>query len=69
MVSKLKVNPFHNVNSPVEAPVTRRRPSGVHFEDQRTKHVEVKQYHTGIDRASVLVDGRVNELGRDTRNW
>lgn len=30
MVSKLKVSPFHRVNSPLEAPVTRRRPSGVH---------------------------------------
>lgn len=29
MVSKLKVNPFHNVNSPELAPVTKRRPSGV----------------------------------------
>jgi len=29
MVSKLKVRPFHSVNSPLDAPVTRRRPSGV----------------------------------------
>ena len=29
IVSKLKVSPFHSVNSPEEAPVTRRRPSGV----------------------------------------
>merc|ERR1740137_97250 len=29
MVSKLKVSPFHRVNSPLEAPVIRRRPSGV----------------------------------------
>lgn len=29
MVSKLKVRPFHNVNSPLEAPVTSRLPSGV----------------------------------------
>lgn len=30
MVSKLKVSPFQSVNSPELAPVTRRRPSGVH---------------------------------------
>lgn len=29
IVSKLNVRPFHNVNSPLEAPVTRRLPSGV----------------------------------------
>lgn len=31
MVSKLKVSPFHKVNSPLEAPVTNRLPSGVHL--------------------------------------
>lgn len=30
MVSKLKVKPFHNVNSPELAPVTSLLPSGVH---------------------------------------
>lgn len=30
IVSKLKVSPFQRVNSPLDAPVTRRRPSGVH---------------------------------------
>lgn len=30
IVSKLNVNPFHSVNSPDDAPVTKRRPSGVH---------------------------------------
>lgn len=30
MVSKLNVNPFQRVNSPDEAPVTSRLPSGVH---------------------------------------
>lgn len=30
IVSKLNVSPFHNVNSPELAPVTNRRPSGVH---------------------------------------
>lgn len=34
MVSKLNVSPFHRVNSPLEAPVTRRRPSGVHWRKQ-----------------------------------
>lgn len=34
MVSKLNVSPFHRVNSPLEAPVTRRRPSGVHWREQ-----------------------------------
>ena len=29
MVSKLKVSPFHSVNSPEDAPVIKRRPSGV----------------------------------------
>ena len=28
--SKLKLTPFHNVNSPLAAPVTSRRPSGTH---------------------------------------
>lgn len=31
IVSKLKVKPFHKVNSPLEAPVNSRFPSGVHF--------------------------------------
>lgn len=31
IVSKLKVSPFHKVNSPLEAPVTNRLPSGVHW--------------------------------------
>lgn len=31
IVSKLKVSPFHKVNSPLEAPVTKRLPSGVHW--------------------------------------
>lgn len=30
IVSKLNVSPFHSVNSPELAPVTSRRPSGVH---------------------------------------
>lgn len=30
IVSKLNVSPFHSVNSPDDAPVTRRLPSGVH---------------------------------------
>ena len=30
MVSKLKVRPFHKVNSPDDAPVISLRPSGVH---------------------------------------
>lgn len=31
MVSKLKVSPFQRVNSPLDAPVINRRPSGVHW--------------------------------------
>mmetsp|Transcript_10763 Transcript_10763/g.39534 ORF Transcript_10763/g.39534 Transcript_10763/m.39534 type:complete len:244 (+) Transcript_10763:351-1082(+) len=34
MVSKLNVRPFHSVNSPVCAPVSSRRPSGVHTSAQ-----------------------------------
>jgi hypothetical protein len=30
IVSKLNVNPFHAVNSPLVEPVSMRRPSGVH---------------------------------------
>lgn len=30
IVSKLNVSPFQRVNSPDDAPVTNRRPSGVH---------------------------------------
>jgi len=32
MVSKLNVNPFQAVNSPLVEPVSMRRPSGVHCE-------------------------------------
>ncbi|KAI4786857.1 hypothetical protein KUCAC02_036847 [Chaenocephalus aceratus] len=38
MVSKLKVSPFHRVNSPLEAPVTSRRPSGVHCREQEVNN-------------------------------
>jgi hypothetical protein len=44
MVSKLKVKPFHNVNSPEDAPVIKRLPSGVHaivFIGHRTLFVDV----------------------------
>lgn len=34
MVSKLNVAPFQSVNSPLDAPVMRRLPSGVHLEDR-----------------------------------
>jgi len=37
IVSKLNVSPFHNVNSPLEAPVIRRLPSGVQVR-QNTGH-------------------------------
>lgn len=45
MVSKLKVSPFHRVNSPLEAPVTRRRPSGVHWRKQIDSS-NIQQTHT-----------------------
>ena len=32
IVSKLKVRPFQRVNSPLDVPVTKRRPSVVHWE-------------------------------------
>ena len=38
IVSKLNVSPFHRVNSPLEAPVTSRRPSGVHCEENKHKY-------------------------------
>ena len=34
MVSKLNVIPFHRVNSPLEAPVIKRLPSGVHWKQK-----------------------------------
>lgn len=37
IVSKLKVSPFHKVNSPLEAPVTNRLPSGVHWERKENR--------------------------------
>lgn len=37
IVSKLKVSPFHKVNSPLEAPVTNRLPSGVHWGRKKEK--------------------------------
>lgn len=42
MVSKLKVSPFHKVNSPLEAPVTNLLPSGVHL-TTNTGHFTLKQ--------------------------
>ena len=39
IVSKLKVSPFHKVNSPLDAPVTRRRPSGVHCNTGHTQDI------------------------------
>lgn len=74
MVSKLKVSPFHSVNSPLEAPVTRRRPSGVHctethsairaaFNTQRTQTPEVKLSLTLITNTghlTLLVEVRTN---------
>lgn len=75
MVSKLKVSPFHSVNSPLEAPVTRRRPSGVHctethsairaaFDTQRThRHQKVKPCLTLITKTghlTLLVEVRTN---------
>ena len=42
IVSKLKVSPFHRVNSPLEAPVINRRPSGVHY--KVTLHNQISFY-------------------------
>lgn len=39
IVSKLNVSPFHRVNSPLDAPVTRRRPSGVHCNTGHTQDI------------------------------
>lgn len=43
IVSKLNVRPFHNVNSPLDEPVMRRRPSGVHY--ILTKLVSKEYFH------------------------
>ncbi len=44
MVSKLNVSPFHNVNSPLDAPVTSLRPSGVHC-TQDTINCRLKHFN------------------------
>ena len=43
IVSKLKVSPFHKVNSPLDAPVTRRRPSGVHCNTGHTHDINQRR--------------------------
>jgi hypothetical protein len=39
MVSKLKVSPFHNVNSPLDAPVINLLPSGVHVRQKTGQRI------------------------------
>lgn len=58
MVSKLNVSPFHKVNSPLEEPVSSRRPSGVHLTTltgQRTLLVEVWTNLVAIEMDALLV--------------
>jgi hypothetical protein len=43
IVSKLKVSPFHRVNSPLEAPVTNLLPSGVHWRRKNKKFIRKGQ--------------------------
>lgn len=43
MVSKLKVKPFQSVNSPLDAPVINRRPSGVHLKKMIEILEKIKQ--------------------------
>lgn len=71
MVSKLKVVPFHRVNSPVEAPVRILLPSGVHYVKQRYEMGLIVEflYTSDIDGASDLVQGHVHKLGSDRINW
>lgn len=69
MVSKLNVSPFHRVNSPLEAPVTRRRPSGVHWRKQMNSlniqnapptPVETLTLITNTGHFTLLVEVRTN---------
>lgn len=72
MVSKLKVRPFHSVNSPLEAPVTRRLPSGVHW--IKTRHrvstclivpIRVKSFQRTV---SVITRGQRKETKHSVRS-
>ena len=68
IVSKLKVKPFHSVNSPLVEPVNIRRASGVHYGsfsvEELTQRVYIarKTDHYTIDGTSDLVGGCMHEL-------
>ena len=69
MVSKLKVRPFHKVNSPLDAPVMRRRPSGVHygFAFGELFYLECPNpaftYSDGVDGTPNFICGGMYKLG------
>jgi hypothetical protein len=67
MVSKLKVKPFHKVNSPLVDPVSTLRPSGVHCERIRRsiwmKMPLVQTYRHRIDRKLDFIGGGVDKFG------
>lgn len=69
IVSKLNVNPFHSVNSPLVDPVRTRRYSGVHYSSRNASEQFVwlhgfgGAHHDTIHWTSNLVCGRVNEFG------
>lgn len=48
IVSKLKVRPFHKVNSPLDAPVTRRRPSGVQSTQKMGQRILLVEVRTNL---------------------
>ena len=72
IVSKLNVNPFHRVNSPLEAPVINRRPSGVHVRQntgQRILFVIALQHNTKTKwrRFEMNIPCEVNYFGKSCR--
>lgn len=74
MVSKLKVRPFHSVNSPLWEPVRTLLASGVHYGNQpRSVSLRVESpfrpqgitHCDQIDGVLDFVGGGVNELGAE----
>ena len=59
MVSKLNVKPFHRVNSPLDAPVMRRLPSGVHCKNELEVNKLKFNFHFTIDlhKHKILASG------------
>lgn len=67
IVSKLKVRPFHSVNSPLVEPVRTRRPSGVHYKNVRSLRAakNLRTVTTFTGHRILLVDVCTNFVQRE----